>query len=326
MKMLVTGGLGFLGAPLVGRLVRAGHAVRVLDDASRGRADKLGDVASSVEVVSADIRDGDAVRRATAGCDTVFHLAYVNGTRFFYERPKHVLDVGVRGMLNVLDAAVAENIAQLFVASSSEVYQTPPAVPTDEAVPLSIPDVGNPRYSYGGGKILCELMTLNWAREHFERAVIFRPHNVYGPDMGWEHVIPQFAVRMTRLRTEAESTPPVTVKFPIQGNGSETRAFCHVDDFTDGLMVLLDKGAHRHVYHIGTREEVSIADLARRVARVLHVDVDLQAGPLAAGGTPRRCPEIAKLEALGYAPRVTLDAGLESTVEWYSANVHKAPT
>ena len=96
-------------------------------------------------------------------------------------------------MISVLDACRHHGIRELVLASSSEVYQTPPGIPTPENVPLSVPDPLNPRYSYGGGKIICELMAINYGRQGFDRVLIFRPHNVYGPDMGWEHVLPQFA-------------------------------------------------------------------------------------------------------------------------------------
>ena len=133
---------------------------------------------------------------AARGVDSILHLAYVNGTEFFYSKPALVLDVGVRGMINVLDACRRHGIRELVLASSSEVYQTPPSIPTPENVPLSVPDPLNPRYSYGGGKIICELMAINYGRQDFDRVLIFRPHNVYGPDMGWEHVLPQFALRL----------------------------------------------------------------------------------------------------------------------------------
>src|SRR5262249_13029923 len=147
-----------------------------------------------------------------------------NGTEFFYSRPDLVLDVAVRGMVNVLDACREHAIGDLVLASSSEVYQTPPAIPTDETVPLSIPDVLNPRYSYGGGKLACELLAINFGRVGFERVAIVRPHNVYGPDMGREHVIPQFALRMASLCNETAGR----LRFPIQGSGLETRAFVYI--------------------------------------------------------------------------------------------------
>jgi len=143
---LVTGGTGFIGSALVRALVRAGARVRSLDDDSRGARRRLGDDAAAVDLRVGDIRDPQAVREATNGVDSVLHLAYVNGTEFFYSRPELVLEVAVKGMMNVLDACLAHGVRDLVLASSSEVYQTPPRVPTDEQVPLVVPDVQNPRY------------------------------------------------------------------------------------------------------------------------------------------------------------------------------------
>lgn len=319
---LVTGGTGFIGAAVVKRLLRDGHAVRVLDNNSRGAARRLADVAGAYEMIEADIRDAEAVARATQGVAGVYHLAYVNGTEFFYTKPDLVLDVAVKGMVNVIDACRKAGVGELILASSSEVYQTPPRVPTDEIVPLTVPDPLNPRYSYGGGKILCELMAINHGRKGFDRVLIFRPHNVYGLDMGWEHVLPQFALRLARL---AAAQPQGAIRFPIQGSGTETRAFNHVDDFIEGLMTISAKGEHLGIYHIGTMEEVSIADVARLVARCFEREIELVPGEIRKGGTPRRCPDIAKLAALGYRPRVPLAAGLPGLVDWYRANAHLAP-
>ena len=131
-KYLVTGGAGFLGAALVRRLVSLGHAVRVLDDGSRGTPRRLADIADRLDYVQGDIRDAETVAAATRGMDSVLHLAAVNGTEFFYSKPELVLSVGVRGMLNVIEACRRNDVGDLVVASSSEVYQTPPTVPTDE--------------------------------------------------------------------------------------------------------------------------------------------------------------------------------------------------
>lgn len=322
-RILITGGTGFIGAGAVRRLVAKGHEVRVFDNNSRGALRRLADMGGEYEMVEGDIRDAAAVQRAAAGCTQVLHLAYVNGTEFFYSQPELVLDVGVRGMLNVLDACRACGIRDLILASSSEVYQTPGRVPTDERVPLVVPDPLNPRYSYGGGKIICELMALNYGRTQFDRVVIFRPHNVYGPDMGWEHVLPQFALRMANLHAETAAGSPL--RFAIQGDGSETRAFNYIEDFLDGLELVIERGEHLGIYHIGSREEVAIADVARRVGQWFERDVQIQAGPLQAGGTPRRCPDIGKLAALGYSPRVPLTEGLPSLINWYVANSHLAP-
>jgi len=152
--------------------------------------------------------------------------------------------------------------------------------------------------------------------------LIFRPHNVYGPDMGFEHVVPQFALRLQKL---AAAQPQGPLRFEIQGSGVETRSFCFIDDLVAGVMVMREKGEHLGIYHVGTTEEVAIADLARRIAAQAGRDIELVPGTLAAGGTPRRCPDISKLGKLGYKPRVPLDAGLKPTVDWYWRNVDLAP-
>jgi nucleoside-diphosphate-sugar epimerase len=313
-KILVTGGSGFIGSGLVKALVKAGSSVRVLDDNSRGSPRRLADVAKDIEFVAGDIRDAAAVEGAAKGMDEVHHLAFVNGTEFFYTQSDLVLDVGVRGMINVLDACRKHNIGKLILASSSEVYQTPPKIPTDESAPLVVPDVHNPRYSYGAGKLISEVMAVNFGAKFFERVLIFRPHNVYGPDMGREHVIPQFALRLNAL---AKQQPSGTLDFEIQGTGQETRSFCFIDDLVAGVMIMRDKGEHLGVYHIGTTEEVTIGDLARRIATYAGRDIALVAGPPQPGGTPRRCPDIAKLAGLGFMPQVPLQRGLTATLDWY---------
>ena len=313
-RILVTGGSGFIGAALVRRLVQGGDSVRVLDDNSRGRLRRLAGIESDIEFLGGDVRDPATVMAAAKDVDEVHHLAFVNGTEFFYSAPELVLEVGVKGMVNVLDACRAHGIGTLVLASSSEVYQTPPSVPTDESVPLVVPDPMNPRYSYAGSKIISELMAINFSRKFLERALIFRPHNVYGPDMGAEHVIPQFA---RRLQNCIAIQPEGPVPFQIQGTGEETRSFCFVDDLVEGVMLMRAKGEHLGIYHIGTREEVAVADLARRVAAIAGRDIMLMTGPVRLGSTPRRCPDISKIARLGYKPRVPLDQGLPPTVRWY---------
>jgi nucleoside-diphosphate-sugar epimerase len=321
-RILVTGGSGFIGSALVKALVRDGHAVRVLDDNSRGAPRRLKDIEKDIEFIAGDIRNSAAVLNATRGVDEVHHLAFVNGTEFFYSHPDLVLDVGVKGMVNVIDACRATGVGRLILASSSEVYQTPPQVPTDETAPLIVPDATNPRYSYGGGKIMSELMAINYGRKHFERVLIFRPHNVYGPDMGWEHVLPQFALRVKQATAQH---PTGKLPFEIQGDGSQTRSFCHVDDLVHGVLVMRDKGAHLGIYHIGTTEEVSIGEVARRVAAHAGREIEFKSLPAPQGGTERRCPDITKLGKLGYAPQIPLAKGLPPTVDWYWANEQLAP-
>jgi len=318
-SVLVTGGSGFIGSALVRRLVSLGERVRVLDDASRGRSERLEGV--DVELVRGDVRDAEAVARAAKGVDRIWHLAAVNGTEFFYTKPDVVLEVGIKGITNVIDAALRHDVGELLVASSSEVYQTPPHVPTAEDVPLSIPDPHNPRYSYAASKIASEMLALNFGRKRLRRVVVFRPHNVYGPDMGWEHVIPQLTLRIRDLVASTRGT----LRVPIQGDGSETRAFVHVDDAVDGLVRIAEAGEHLAIYNVGTDVETRIDALVRAIARSFDREAEVVAGPTASGGTKRRCPDIGRLLALGYRPHVSLDEGLRATVRWYDAHAQDAP-
>jgi nucleoside-diphosphate-sugar epimerase len=318
---LVTGGTGFLGSALTRRLVNAGARVRVLDDNSRGVAARLQDLHGRFDYDEGDIRDLAAVTRACDGIDVICHLAFINGTEFFYTKPDLVLDVAVKGITNVIDAALHHKVPELMLMSSSEVYQDPARVPTDETVPLSIPDPLNPRYSYAAGKIISEMMAITHARKHFDRMTIVRPHNVYGIDMGAEHVIPQFVARMKSL----QSHPTDPIPFTIQGTGLQTRSFVFIDDFIDGVMLVLERGEHMGIYHIGTLEEVSIETLARLVAETYGRPIKIVPGPPADGGTPRRCPDITRMMKLGYRPNFTLREALPGVVRWYDAHTDVKP-
>jgi dTDP-glucose 4,6-dehydratase/UDP-glucose 4-epimerase len=320
-RYLVTGGTGFIGSELVKRLVQEKHFVRVLDNNSRGAITRLKDVIKEIEFVDADIRDTEAVIRSAKKMDSILHLAYVNGTEFFYSQPELVLDIAIRGMLNIVDACRKQDVGELILASSSEVYQTPPMIPAPEDIPLVVPDVMNPRYSYGGGKLACELMAINFGRKYLDRALIFRPHNVYGKDMGFEHVIPQLAMRSGKL---AKAQPKGTLAFEIQGDGTETRAFVHVDDFTAGLMIILEKGEHLNIYNIGNDEEVSIRTVIDHMFDHFGRDYKLISGELLKGSVRRRCPNINKLKSLGYSPKIPLKEGILEVIDWYVDYATKA--
>ena len=316
-RYLVTGGTGFIGSALVRRLLNAGVKVRCFDNESRGSLSRVPQHDSNFEFVEGDVRDQEAINGAVLGVDGVIHLAYVNGTDLFYTHPNLVLEVAVKGIVNVLDACLTANVREFVLASSSEVYQTPPALPTDELAPLAVPDPLNPRYSYGGGKIISELLAINYGRMDFDRVLIFRPHNVYGPDMGRDHVIPELTLKLIEA---ARKTPTGVVDLPIQGTGEETRAFVYIDDLIDGVMRVLEKGQHLNIYNIGTEDQISVAALAEAIAAQIGRQVRLLPGPRPPGGTLHRCPDIRKLRRLGYAPRVSIQDGLEQTVRWYVRN------
>ncbi len=241
-KILITGGTGFIGSAISKRLVSEGYQIRIFDNNFRGNERKIKDILKQVDFIEGDIRDAKAVEKAGKGMDAIIHLAFINGTKFFYEMPELVLEVGVKGIVNVLDSCRKNNINELVLASSSEVYQTPPEVPTDEKVRMIIPEPLNPRYSYAGGKIISELMAINYGRKYFKRVLTFRPHNVYGPDMGWEHVLPELILRAKKLIEENKENP---LLLPIEGSGAETRAFCFFDGVVDEFMVMKGKQSSR---------------------------------------------------------------------------------
>ena len=315
-SVLVTGGAGFIGSALVHRLVRQGHHVRVFDNCQRGRADRLHDVRSDIDFIQGDIRNFNDLFGALDGIDIVHHLAYVNGTKNFYSIPDQVLEIAVKGMTNLVDACKVHEVKELYVASSSETYHEPEEIPTTETTRLIVPDPLNARFSYGGGKILWELMAVHMATKYVDKVVIYRPHNVYGPDMGTEHVIPEFLIRFQALINQYQGR---FKHFPINGTGAETRAFIFIDDFVDGIMLLMDKGSNVGIYNVGTSKEISIAALARLIGRIKKVSVEVLPGVAAAGGASRRCPNITKIARLGFNPTISLEAGLKRTARWYES-------
>jgi len=322
-KYLVTGGSGFLGSAIVRRMVEKGYEIRILDNHFRNREDHLKNLGAKIDFLKGDIRDFEVVCKALKGMNGVIHLAFINGTEFFYNEPELVLDVGVSGMLNVLKACQKEDVRELVLASSSEVYQTADHFPTREEVALSIPDPLNPRYSYAGGKIISELLAVNFGRRFFERVLIFRPHNVYGPNMGWEHVMPQIFMRM---RERCQQNPQANeIDLPIQGTGNETRSFIYIDDFVDAFMKVLEKGEHLNIYHIGTMEEVTISAMIQMLGDYFNKKITLEPQDLAAGSTKRRCPDIGKLKNLGFIPQIPLKKGLPRLAKWYDENADKKP-
>lgn len=310
-KYLITGGAGFIGRNLTQALLKAG-AVRVLDNEFR-QSRELQPPHKNLEFMKGDIRDRNTVTRASRGIDSIIHLAFINGTKYFYEKPELVLEVGVKGILNVLDAAKANKIPELFVASSSEVYQNPPLIPTPEDVPFSIPSLQNPRFSYAGGKIISELLAYHLGRTFIKRVVIFRPHNVYGPNMGREHVVPELITKILEKKGEKMS-------LQIQGTGKETRAFLYVDDFVSSLELLLNKGKNGEVYNIGSSEETTIEKLVTLLSKISGKVITLTTSPSPSGSVKRRCPDIGKIKGLGFVSRIPLQEGLKETFMWYNTH------
>ena len=309
---LITGGTGFIGSAIIKKLVQSKVNVICFDSNIRGNFSKLGIAKNKVKIELGDIRDLKRLIKISKKVDCIIHLAFLNGTEYFYSKPELVLDIGVKGMINVLEACKKNNIKELILASSSEVYQIPKKIPTNENVIMKIPDVFNPRYSYAAGKIISEVLAINNSKI-FKKLIIFRPHNVYGPDMGFEHVIPQIILRMQKLKKKSGK-----INFKIQGSGKETRSFNHINDFVDGFFRILRKGNHLNIYNIGTQEEIKISDLTRLIAKNLNYKIKIIKTSVSKGSTTRRCPDISKLKKLGYSPKIKIKKGIKEVIEWYS--------
>ena len=145
-NILVTGGSGFIGSAIVSYLVKSGYKVIVYDNNSRGKTKRLAKVRKYIKFIKGDIRDKKKLISITGKVDTVIHLAYVNGTKFFYKKPFEILDIAVNGLINILEFCKKKKVKNFFLASSSEVYQNPLKIPTDEKEMLKIPNIYNPRY------------------------------------------------------------------------------------------------------------------------------------------------------------------------------------
>ena len=237
----------------------------------------------------------------------VIHLAYINGTKHFYEKPIDVLNVGLKGIINVLELSKKYNVKKFILASSSEVYQTPNQVPTSENEMLKVPDIYNPRYSYGAGKIISELMTINYGKKYFKKTIIFRPHNVYSGDMGNEHVIPQFVNKIKRSSNG---------KIKIKGTGKEIRSFIHIEDFINAFDLIFRKGKNLEIYNIGTKEKISIKNLAFLIASVINKKIKLSSTSSYIGNTPLRCPDIKKIKRLGFNQKIKIELGLKKIISY----------
>ena len=305
---LITGGQGFIGKAISLSLLDQGNKVIIFDNNFRKKNFSINH--KNLQLIDGDIRNIIHLNKIKNKIDSVIHLAAINGTRNFYEKPNLVLEVGVKGIINIIDFCKIKKIKEIFLASSSEVYQNAPIYPTDEKVRLIIPDPHNPRFSYSSTKIISEILLLN--SDFFKKAVIFRPHNIYGPDMGYKHVIPELIIKTIKEK-----------KFlNIQGDGKNKRSFCYIEDFVDAFNVLIKKGKHKEIYNIGNTDEVNILGLSKLIISMLNKDLKTKISTKPFYNAMRRLPDIKKLNKLGYKPKINLKKGLKKTIDWYKNN-HK---
>jgi nucleoside-diphosphate-sugar epimerase len=320
MRILVTGAAGFIGYHLC-RVLAADADVEVVgvDDGSRGTIDADYEALGrrrNVRLLKLDLNDQSQVRQLPGQVDCVYHLAALNGTQNFYERPLDVLRSCTMPTVNLLDRYGRSGDLERFVfAGTSESYASTVSkfdwpVPTDEDVPLSIDDVLNPRWSYAAGKINGEVAAFAAARQHGTAVTVIRYHNVYGPRMGDKHVIPDF---LARARDGI---------YELWGY-EDTRSFLYVDDAVSATVRLgTCVDAEGAVVNVGSDREVRILELGRMMMETCGFEGEIMLHPSPPGSVPRRCPDITKLrELIGFDETSTLDEGLRETARYYIGQV-----
>ena len=316
---LITGGAGFIGTHLARRLLQDGVEVTLVDNLQRGRRDAtLEELLQNplAHFASCDLLDAAALAALQGSFSHVFHLAAIVGVQNVIGNPLQVLTTNVQLHQNMLNWSRARQGLERFVfASTSEVYAGTLehyglTFPTLETTPLALPDLQRPRTSYMLSKIYGEAMC--W--QSGLPCTVVRPHNIYGPRMGVQHVIPELMLRILRLGADQ----PLEVF-----SADHQRTFCYVDDAVETLTRLAFSADGKGVFNIGNEQpEISIRELALLVASVLGKTVRLAEGAVTSGSPTRRCPSIAAVrETIGFEPQISLEDGIRRTWEWYRQHV-----
>lgn len=318
-RALITGGAGFIGIHLARVLLSRAAEVTLVDNFSRGVMDQeLRALLNDVNLIECDLTNPLANDVLGDDYTQIYHLAAIVGVRSANEFPHRILRVNLLALINVLDWCVrTSSKASFCFASSSEVYaesvnlkQVP--VPTPEAVPLMLTSPGLPRFSYGTSKATGEIICVNYARAFGFPLRIVRYHNVYGPRMGYDHVISEFIHRLFERQNP----------FSIYG-AYQSRAFCYVSDAIEATIRLMSlPTAAPQIVNVGNdREETRISDLARMLFELANFYPEPLILPAPPGSPERRSPKLEHLRQLtSYEPSVDLRSGLKQTYDWYLRN------
>lgn len=324
-KVLIIGGAGFIGINILQRLAERGDsAITIADNFFRGKMDdRLKELIlkHNVKVISADLTESSAFLKFDVDYDQVYMLASVVGVEYTMKVPNELIRVNTMLIINTLEWLKKSNCKKVLFTSTSECYAGSIEsfnykVPTDESVPLCIDDITNPRFTYAVTKMLGESGFLNYAKVFGFDCVIIRYHNVYGPRMGFKHVIPQV---VKRFLLEKESP------FKVYGH-NQTRAFNFIDDAVTGTISAMDnKATDRQIIHIGDmNSEITIDKLVRYIGELLDYNGEYIYEDGHSGSVSRRCPDTTKArDILGYNPDTNWKEGVSATVKWYKDYFHQ---
>lgn len=305
MRVLVTGGAGFLGSHLADRLLAEGHQVIAMDNLSTGNTDNIAHLVgnSSFAFIRHDVTNYIYIK---GELDAILHFASPASPVDYLELPIQTLKVGSLGTHNALGLALAKG-ARFLLASTSEVYGDPLVHPQTEDYWGHVNPIG-PRGVYDEAKRFAEAMTMAYQRAHGVDTRIVRIFNTYGPRMRIDdgRVVPNFVGQA--LRGE-----PLTV----YGDGSQTRSFCYVSDLVDGIYRLLLSDEPEPV-NIGNPAEITIAEFADKLIEITGSQGDVIYEPLPMDDPKKRQPNISKAKrTLGWEPQVALQDGMQQTVDWF---------
>ena len=321
MKMLLTGGAGFVGCHLAEALLDQGHGVQIIDDLSTGSMDNIAHLRGrpGFEYAIDTIMNEPRTAELIDCCDIVFHLAAAVGVKLIVEAPVRTIETNVHGTEVVLKhASKKQKLVVIF--STSEVYGKSTAVPFAEDDDLVMGPTPKHRWAYACSKALDEFLALAYWKERKLPVIIVRLFNTVGPKQTGRYgmVIPNFV-------RQALTGAPITV----HGDGQQTRSFTYVGDVVNGLIALMsDPRAIGQVFNIGNTEEISIAELAFRVKRmtgsaseIVYIPYD-QAYEAGFEDMPRRVPNLEKIHRLvGYTPSIGLDEILRRVIEHTRASL-----
>lgn len=310
MRILITGGAGFIGSHLTEFCLGAGHEVTVLDDFNDFydpaiKRANLGASLPHIRLVEADIRSPELVRRAfqEARPDAVFHLAARAGVRPSIQQPELYLDTNIKGTFHLLEAARVAGVERFIFASSSSVYGTIPSAPFREDMCLN--QTISP---YAATKLSGEQLCSNYAHLYGMRCISLRFFTVYGPRQRPDLAIHAF----TRLIHEGLPVPQF-------GDGSTRRDYTYVEDILQGLSACLHfAGPRCEVFNLGESQTTTLAELISEIERALGRRALIQKMPEQPGDVPLTYADISKARALlGYAPVTPVREGIPKFVEWF---------
>ncbi len=320
MRILITGGAGFIGSHLAEHLLRSGHEVLVLDDLSSGsllNVERLS-AAPGFAFHRGSIFDAELVSALLAGCDTVYHMAAAVGVKRILQQPVQTLHTNVLGTENLLRVAATRGI-RTVVASSSEVYGKSMQVPFREDDDLLLGPAHVVRWGYACSKLMDEFMALAYHRQMGLPVTVVRLFNTVGARQS-----SRYGMVLPTMVRQALRGEDVTV----HGDGGQTRCFTHVSDITEGLAALLESPASiGGIYNLGSTEEITILALAERVLRatdsvssILFVPYQQAYGP-GYEDMPRRVPDISRAQHdLGFVPRRNLENILADIIAYERAS------